>query len=194
MQKFLILSGMSGVGKDTVAKILMQNNPDIQKVKTCTTRSRRYESDGILENTYYYLTHDEFQKMIKNNDFLEWAKVHTEYYGSPKKEIEEIWKNKKIPLLVIDVQGLDSIKKSMSDNIVSIFLDYDPKVTIKERLLKTRPGISQEEITIRVKTAEDEKKKKNEYDYQVINFEGKPEDAANKIQEIINITIGKENK
>lgn len=185
MSKLIILSGMSGVGKDTVAKILMQKNPKIVKVKTCTTRKRRVELNGKLDNTYFYLNEKKFKQMIEKNQFLEWAYVHGKYYGSPIDQVQKIWKNNKLPLLVIDVQGLESVQKIYPENIVSIFIQYDPETNLVNRLKTTRPGISDEEIKIRLKSSQTEKLASNNYQFQVINPEGRPEIAADQINKII---------
>lgn len=185
MQKLIIISGMSGVGKDTVTKLLLAKNPSLEKVRTNTTRERRVESDGKLDNTYDYITEEEFKKRIDENYYLEWARVHQEYYGSPKMEVERIWKQGRVPILVIDVQGLESVKKIMPDQVISIFINYDPKTTLRNRLLKNRPGISEEEIISREKSAEKERGAIGSYDFVVINPEGSPELAVDEINQII---------
>jgi len=186
MNKLIIISGMSGVGKDTVSKLLVELNPEIIKVKTCTTREQRMEADGKLDNTYYYLTEEEFKQKINQSYFLEWAKVHRYYYGSPQAEVEKIWKEKNIPLLIIDVQGFKTINKKMPDQIISIFLQFDSQTSLRERLLKRQPNITDAEIESREESAKKEANYAKFYDYKIVNLEGKPEITAEKINKIAN--------
>ncbi len=186
MNKLIILSGMSGVGKDTVAKILLKNNSNIKKIKTYTTRKPRIEADQKTDSAYHFVNKTKFEQLIKKDKFLEWAKVHRYYYGSPQAEVEKIWKEKNIPLLIIDVQGFKIIKKKMPNQTISIFLQFDPQTSLRERLLKRQPNITDAEIKSREESAKKEANYANFYDYKIVNLEGKPEFSAEKIKKIIN--------
>ncbi len=162
--KLFILSSPAGGGKTTLANLLISEIPNLKRVITCTTRKPRPgEKNGV---DYFFLSEEEFKRRIEENDFLEYAIVHGNYYGTPKKEVlEELSKGIDL-ILVIDVQGMRQVKKNFKD-VVSIFLLPPSFNTIIERM-KQR-GDSEEEIKKRLETAKKEIPAWREYDYIVIN-------------------------
>jgi guanylate kinase len=177
--KIVILSGPSGVGKDTVIDLWISKNPDIHKLVTCTTRHiREGETDGVH---YHFLSKQEFESMIENDEFIEWKQVHDNYYGSPKKETQEKVNQGKIVILKIDVQGAMDVMQKIPEAI-SIFL-LPPSIEELERRIRGRKTDDEQVIQLRLKNALTELEYKDKYQYQVIN--DNLEDAVNQIENII---------
>lgn len=162
--ELFILSSPAGGGKTTLANLLIQEIPNIKRVITCTTRKPRPgEKNGV---DYYFLSKEEFEKRIKENDFLEYAIVHGNYYGTPKKEVEEELKKGFDLLLVIDVQGMRQIVSNKKD-VITIFI-LPPSLDELVRRMRER-GDTEEEIQKRLETAKKEIPAWKEYNYVVIN-------------------------
>ncbi|RMD45156.1 MAG: guanylate kinase, partial [Aquificota bacterium] len=160
----IILSSPAGGGKTTLSNFLLSEIPNLVRITTCTTRKPRPgEKNGI---DYIFLSKEEFEKMIENEELLEYAVVHGNYYGTPKKAVlEEIEKGNDV-LLIIDVQGMRHIKKRF-ENLITIFLIPPSFEELINRMKKR--GDSEEEIKKRLETAKKELPAWKEYDYIVIN-------------------------
>lgn len=175
----LVLSGPSGSGKGTVSQELLKNNKDIVFSTSVTTRTPRPgEVDG--EN-YFFVDIDKFEDMAKNNELLEYAFVHTNYYGTPKEFVFNEIDKGEIVLVEIDVQGALQIKKNYKDAIF-IFLIPPTIDELKERLTN-RGTETEEEIKVRFENAFKELDFVGEYDYFIIN--DKVEQAVSNIETII---------
>lgn len=163
----LVLSGPSGSGKGTVSQQLMKENKEIVFSTSVTTRTPRpNEVDG---DNYFFASIEEFEKMVENDDLLEYAFVHTNYYGTPKKFVFDQIKKGEIVLLEIDVQGALQIKEKYKE-AVFIFLLPPTMSELKNRLIK-RDTENEEEINTRYKNAFKEIDFVGEYDYFVVNRE-----------------------
>ncbi|HLR21357.1 MAG TPA: guanylate kinase [Tissierellaceae bacterium] len=175
----LVISGPSGSGKGTVShKLLSQNQDIIFSVSATTRRPRVGEIDG--EN-YFFLEEKEFKDMTQNNEFLEYAFVHNNYYGTPRKFVLDEIDKGEIVLLEIDVQGALQIKKNYK-NVVFVFLLPPTMDELRNRIVK-RGTESQEDIERRFKNAFEELNFVGEYDYFVVN--DKVENAVQNIENII---------
>ncbi|WP_297456652.1 guanylate kinase [Persephonella sp.] len=162
--ELFILSSPAGGGKTTLANLLIQEIPNLKRVITCTTRKPRPgEKNGV---DYYFLSREEFEKRIRENDFLEYAVVHGNYYGTPKKEVEDELQKGFDLLLVIDVQGMRQIVSNKKD-VITIFI-LPPSLDELVKRMKER-GDSEEEIQKRLETAKKEIPAWKEYNYVVIN-------------------------
>ena len=169
--KLIIISGPSGVGKTAVAKELLKKRDNLEKVVTCTSRGARPQE--VSGRDYYFISAKEFEHKIKKNDFLEYAQVHGDYYGTPKEEVDGILHVGKSPILVIDVQGALQIKERLDkDDCIFIFLLPESKEQLKKRIAKRNQVMPAAELETRMKTAEKEFKHADDYDYQVVNKEG----------------------
>lgn len=127
----LVISGPSGVGKGTVLHDLMNTQTNLVYSVSATTRKKR---DGEIEGvSYFYISHEEFEKMIEEDKFLEYAHVHNNYYGTPKDFVENKINEGKIVILEIDVQGAINIKKN-TDNGVFIFWHHHHLLNLKIEL------------------------------------------------------------
>lgn len=175
----LVLSGPSGVGKGTVCEALMSERDDIIYSTSVTTRKKRpLEKEG--EN-YFFMSLEEFEGCVEDGVFLEHAKVHGNYYGTPKKFVEDQIKKGNIVILEIDVQGALQIKKNFSDAIF-IFLQ-PPNLEELRRRIVGRQTETEEVINLRMDNAKKEVEYLDEYDYAVVNNE--VQKAVQKINHII---------
>lgn len=161
----LIISGPSGAGKSSLCNELFKHTDNIYFSISSTTRKiREGEIDGVH---YNFIKEDEFIKGIKNNIFLEWAKVHNNYYGTQKAQITKALNDNKIVLFDIDIQGQKSIKKHYP-NATSIFITT-PNKSILESRLKSRALDSQKIIKNRLDFAFSEMQSIENFDFIIIN-------------------------
>ena len=175
----LVVSGPSGCGKGTICNRLLQRNKDfVFSVSATTRKPRNGEKEGI---NYFFIDDKKFEKMIEDNEFIEYAKVHNNYYGTPKNFVLNEINKGKIVILEIDVQGALQVKKVYPEAIF-IFLLPPSMRELKNRIIK-RGTETEEDINIRYKNAFGELKFINEYDYFVIN--DKVAEAVEKVEAII---------
>jgi guanylate kinase len=175
----LIISGPAGTGKGTVCKELLNKHKDIIFSVSATTRKPRVgEEDGV---NYLFLEEEKFESMVKNDEFLEHAYVHTNYYGTPRGYVMDQVEKGEIVLLEIDVQGALQIKNNYSE-AVFIFLLPPTMEELKNRIVK-RGTESEEDINRRFENAFKELDFVGKYDYFVVN--DKLEDAVSDIEAII---------
>ena len=179
-QGFLIVvSGPSGAGKDSVCNLVASYNPNLWISVSCTSRDiRKGEVEGV---NYFYLTKDEFEEKIKNNDFLEYATYNNSYYGTPLYKIKEKLNEGKDVVLVIEVQGALKVKK-LYPNAIFIFILPPSMEELRNRLIK-RGTENYEKIIDRFRMAYKEINEISKYNYVIVN--DVLEDAALKMQSII---------
>lgn len=175
----LVLSGPSGSGKGTVSQALMEKNDKISFSTSVTTRMPR--PNEVNGENYFFTSIEEFERMVENDELLEYAFVHTNYYGTPKKFVFDEIEKGEIVLLEIDVQGALQIKKRYKE-AVFIFLLPPTMDELKSRLIK-RDTETEEEINTRFRNAFKELDFVGEYDYFVVN--SKVEQAVKDIENII---------
>ena len=176
----LILSGLSGVGKDTVLIKLEQSGFPPLHITTLTTRPKRAnEIDG---EHYHFVSDGEFQEMIADNELLEHALVYGNSYGVPKGPVKEALENGQDVIIKVDVQGAVTIKKIIPEAVFIFLVPASMEEMITR--LKQRSTESEEELELRIKTAESEMKHLPLFDYAVVNRQGEVNRAVSDIKAI----------
>ena len=164
--QILIVSGPSGSGKSTLLSRLLKEENDLYFSISSTTRApRQGETEGV---NYYFISEDEFKKGIDADEFLEWACVHGNYYGTSLKPVLKALEEGKIAIFDIDVQGFNIAKSKFAQNITSAFITTASKNELKSRL-QNRGTDSAETIEKRLINAVGEMEHILEYDYFLIN-------------------------
>ena len=176
----IVVSGPSGAGKDTICNKVIDEMKDTKISVSMTSREPRgKEVDGV---DYYFVSKEEFEQRIENDEFLEYAVVHNnQYYGTPKGKIEEDLSKGKNVILVIDIQGALKIKETVPEALF-IFIMPPSMEELKERLIK-RNTESKKKILERFKTAYNEINEYTKYNYVVVN--DKVDKAVEKVKSII---------
>lgn len=176
----IIISGTTCAGKGTIIKKLLERNDNMCLSISYTSRPMRGgEVDGV---DYYFVSQEEFERKIENDDFLEYAKVrYGNYFGTPKKELEEKLSQGIDVILEIDVQGAEQVKKMFPETIL-IFI-MAPSMEEVKRRIKARGLENNEQIVDRFKTAYREINEIPKYNYVVVN--DKVEDALSKVEAIL---------
>ncbi len=161
----IVISAPSGAGKTTICKLMSQRFKEVVTSISATTRQiRNDEKNGV---NYFFLSEKEFRKRINEGRFIEWAKVHNHFYGTPKKKFQETLKKGKNIIMDIDVQGGINIKKLYPDGIY-IFL-LTKKVEVLKRRLVHRKTDTKKSISERMRNARKELQHIHKFDYLVIN-------------------------
>ena len=178
-----IISGFSGVGKGTLVKMLLEKYDNYALSISATTREPRVgEQDGV---NYFFITKDEFEKKIDNKELLEYAQYVGNYYGTPRRYVEEQLNNGKDVLLEIEIQGAMQIKEIMPDAMTIFVMPPDAK-TLKERLVG-RGTESMEVIDERLKRAVVESQGIEKYDNILVNDD--LEESVKELHSIIHLEI-----
>jgi guanylate kinase len=178
----LVISGPSGVGKDTIANLLLDRRPEsFHFVVTATTRLPR--KDEVNGRDYIFVSHDEFARMIEADELLEYAIVYNDYKGIPKQQVRDALASGKDVLLRVDVQGAATVRRLVPGAIL-IFLTTETEEGMVKRLIQRKSDTS-EGVALRTATARQEMKRLSEFDYCVVNPEGNPELAAERVLSII---------
>ncbi|MDR3256420.1 MAG: guanylate kinase [Endomicrobium sp.] len=175
----IIISAPSGAGKSSISNVVVSSNKNVVYSISYTTRlPRKDEKNG---KNYFFVNEAEFKKMVEEKKFVEWAKVHNNYYGTSKALLEKVLKTGKNILLEIDVQGGINIKKQYPTACMIFIMTPDLK-TLENRLV-ARNKDCRETIDIRLNNVKKELKYLKKYEYLVINK--KLNDAVNAVKTII---------
>ncbi|KAF5738603.1 hypothetical protein HS088_TW13G01504 [Tripterygium wilfordii] len=178
----IVISGPSGVGKDAVIKKLREVRENLHFVVTATSRGMRPgEVDG---RDYYFVTKEEFLSMVERNELLEYALVYGDYKGIPKKQIREYMGKGYDIVLRVDIQGAETLRRILGNSAVFVFLVAENELKMVERLIE-RKTENKEELLVRIATAREEVKHVRNFDYVVVNADGKLDDAVKLVDSII---------
>ena len=179
----VIISGPSGVGKDTIIDALRErsHDPEFRYVVTCTTRSPRPgEVDGV---DYQFLSRDDFLRLRAARQLLEANEVHGNWYGSPRDQVREAVATGRHAILKIDVQGAQVVKEQVSEAVL-IFVVPPTLETLFARL-RTRATETADQLELRQRNAAVELARQDDYDHVVVNETGQVERTAELIDQII---------
>lgn len=177
----IVISSLSGVGKDTVVRAIQEQNENIHFVITATSRlPRQDEKDGI---DYIFLSKEEFEKKIQNEEFFEYSIVYDQYKGVPKEQIQKAFDSGRDVIMRLDVQGAAKVRK-LCPGAILIFLVPENKEEWYKRLRKRRSE-SIEDLQIRIRAAHSELEQIHDFDYIVVNAHNQIDDAVKTIMAII---------
>ena len=175
----VVISGPSGVGKGTIIKQILENRKNSSLSVSCTTRDPRPgEENGVH---YWFIKKDEFERMIENDEFLEYMPVFDNFYGTPKSKVEELRSKGIDVILDIDVKGAAAVKSKAQDAVMIFILP--PSLEELKRRLSGRGTETEEQVEKRFSRAQAEIERSTEYDYRVIN--ASLEDAVKEVEDII---------
>jgi guanylate kinase len=177
----VVVSGPSGVGKSTIVADLTRKHPQVVPIVTATTRPRRPdETDNVH---YHFLAPQAFDELRQRGDLLESAEVHGYWYGTPVEQVRGILAAGRDAILTIDPQGAKSVRGLVPDALL-IFV-MPPSIEDLHERLAHRGSESEEMLAIRRRDAEMEMATSGDYDYVIVNETGHPEEAAERIWEIV---------
>ena len=178
----IVISGPSGVGKDTIARRLIDRNPDqFYFVVTATTRDPR--PDEVDGRDYFFVKEEEFARMIEEDELLEYAIVYNDFKGVPKQQIREALASGRDVIMRVDVQGAATIRQIVP-NATLIFLSVESEESLTLRL-RQRKSESSDSLSLRIATARQEIKRVREFDYYVVNPHDAPNEAVDNLMGII---------
>lgn len=182
MSKLFVLSAASGVGKTSLKDYVLKDFPNIKYSISATTRKPR---EGEIEGVHYFFkTKEQFEEMIKNNELIEWNEVHGNFYGTPKKFIDDTLKSGFDVMLVLDVFGKVNFDKIYPDAIGILIMP--PNYEELERRLRKRRTESEENIRLRLENSKKEIEfalNEGNYTYQIVNDDF--ETAAKELKNIL---------
>ncbi|HVF38215.1 MAG TPA: guanylate kinase [Sphingomicrobium sp.] len=162
----IVLSSPSGAGKSTISRMLLDADPHITMSVSATTRPKR--PGEVEDRDYHFVDEAEFQRMVAEGEFAEWAPVFDHHYGSPQAPIKAALKEGRDVLFDIDWQGTQQLHAAMGEDLVRVFI-LPPSMAELERRLEERGTDSEETIASRMRRAAGEISHWAEYDYVLIN-------------------------
>ncbi|KZL12497.1 Guanylate kinase [Pseudovibrio axinellae] len=176
----LVLAAPSGAGKGTIANRLLADDAKLALSVSATTRApRATEEHGVH---YQFLESDEFERKIKANELLEWAKVHDNYYGTPREPVDASLSAGKDILFDIDIVGVRQLQRQAREDVVAIFV-LPPSIAEMQARLEGRGDDNEAAIKRRMQTAIDEVSGWQDFDYIVVNDD--LDNAVKTVQSII---------
>ena len=164
--KMIVICAPSGTGKSTLLSRLKSDIPDLVWSVSCTTRPIR--TGDVHGKDYYFIKKETFEKQIADGEFIEWAKVHSNYYGTSKRFVTEGLEKDWKMLFDLDVQGADAMKKIYGHDAKVIFIE-PPSVEELERRLRARGTDADHVILERIENARKELLRKHDFDFIVMN-------------------------
>jgi guanylate kinase len=177
----IVISGPSGVGKDSVIQCMKARDLSIKFVVTATTRApRENEVHGV---DYFFISHDQFAEMIEQGELLEYAIVYNDYKGIPKEQVRQALASGLDVVMRLDVQGAATVKQICPEALL-IFLVAENDEALMQRLM-VRKSETPEGLKLRAATARQELKRINEFDYVVVNHDQQLDETVDTIQAII---------
>lgn len=177
----IVVSGPSGAGKDTVVQRMQERGLPFHFVVTATTRPRR--SGETHGKDYWFVSKEEFARMIEQNDLIEYAIVYGDYKGIPRAQVHEALASGKDVVMRLDVQGAETVHRLVPDALL-IFITTDSEDELVKRL-NGRDTETPDSLAIRIATARKELKRVEAFDYVIVNQDYRLDDAVDTIRAII---------
>ena len=177
----IVISGPSGVGKDSVVQRMMERGMPFHFVVTATTREKR-EAE-VHGKDYWFLSKDEFARMIEHNELIEYAIVYGDYKGIPKAQVREALESGKDVVMRLDVQGAETVRK-LAPEALLIYITCESEDEL-ERRLRERKTETADSLSLRIATARKELQRIEAFDYVIVNHDFHLDDTVNKVRSII---------
>jgi guanylate kinase len=163
--RLIVVSGPSGAGKDTLIRAALEAIPELALIASATTRKPR--NDEVVGRDHIFLSREEFERWIEEDQLLEWAEYSGNLYGTPKQSVEELLENGRSVILRIELQGARQIKERRPDAVM-VFVRA-PSLEETRRRLESRATETSESVESRMATAIKEIAAREEFDYEVVN-------------------------
>jgi guanylate kinase len=177
----IVISGPSGVGKDSIVQRMMERGFPFHFVVTATTREKR--ANEIHGKDYWFVSKDEFARMIEEDELIEYAIVYGDYKGIPKAQVREALASGKDVVMRLDVQGAESVRK-LSPDALLIFITCESEEELEHRL-RERKTESADSLSLRIATARKELQRIDAFDYVIVNHDFHLDDTVEKVRAII---------
>jgi len=177
----IVISGPSGVGKDSIVQRMIERDFPFHFVVTATTREKRLNE--IHGKDYWFVSEDEFARMIEEDELIEYAIVYGDYKGIPKAQVREALASGKDVVMRLDVQGAESVRK-LSQDALLIFITCESEEELEHRL-RERKTESADSLSLRIATARKEFQRLEAFDYVIINHDFHLDDTVEKVRAII---------
>ena len=177
-----IIVAPSGAGKRTVIHSLLELIPELVQVRTLTTREKRHDEHGP-DAEYHFMTVSEFLELKENGEVLESNRYSGNWYGTPKRGVEDVLRNGQLAVIQLDVHGALALKELYPDDVTTVFLSST--IEELESRLRRRGANTDEEMTERLGIARQELARVDEFDFVIANKENQLEDCVQEIDSFI---------
>lgn len=177
----IVISGPSGAGKDTVVQRMKEEGLQFHFVVTATTREER--ANEVHGRDYWFVSHDEFERMIRDNELLEHALVYGDHKGVPKEQVRKALASGHDVLMRLDVQGAETVR-SLVPAALLIFITAENEDQLVERL-EERQTETPDELAVRISTARNELTRLNAFDYVIVNHDDRLDHTVEVVKAII---------
>lgn len=177
----IVISGPSGVGKDTIMLRMQERGMPFHFVVTATTRPKRENEEHGVD--YFFVSKEEFARMIEENELIEYALVYSDYKGIPKQQVREALDSGKDVVMRLDVQGAETVRKLAPDALL-IFVTTESEEELVGRL-RARKTETPDELSLRIAMARKELKRVEAFDYVIINHDYKLDETVDTVRAII---------
>ncbi len=177
----IVISGPSGAGKDSVVQRMKERGLPFHFVVTATTRPRR--ENEVHGKDYFFVSKEEFARMIENDELFEYAIVYGDYKGNSKRQVREALASGADVVMRLDVQGAETVRKLVPEALL-IFITVESEQELTARL-RQRQTETAEELALRIATARKELQRVQAFDYVVVNHEGRLDETVDTVRAII---------
>lgn len=177
----IVISGPSGVGKDSIVQRMIERKFPFHFVVTATTRERR--ANEVHGKDYFFVSKDEFARMIDEDELIEYAVVYSDYKGIPKSQVREALASGQDVVMRLDVQGAETVRK-LSPDALLIFITCESEEELEHRL-RERKTESADSLALRIATARKELQRIEAFDYVIVNHDFHLDDTVEKVRAII---------
>jgi guanylate kinase len=164
--RMVLVAAPSGAGKSSFVDRAIKEIPELEDVITYTTREMRHHE--VQGHPYHFIAMDDFKAKVEQNFFIEWAKVHTNFYGTSKESVEAAWSRNKVVIMDLDVQGVRTFRRKIPEGLKTIFILPPSLDELKKRIIK-RDKVEPKDLDVRMQNAAVEMAEVVNFDYKVVN-------------------------